>query len=743
MRIRSLVRRGGLVTLAAVAALAGAAGFVVVAAAEAAPVRIFQVQSAVDFLRGTLDRVRLDPVGAIELGAKMDRIAGFDEPFALAVAAHPRGWIVGTGNAGKVLLVEPDGHVTVLFTAPEPEVFAVAVDGQGTIYAATSPRGKVYRLKEGGKPETLFTSGEDYVWALVVEPDGALLVATGTHGRLFRVHPDGKSERLLDGVDTHVRALLRRADGSLLIGTAGQGLLLERQVDGSVRTLVDPPQPEIAALVEGPAGSWYAAAVTSEASWVEPGARIAPAAPSPASPSADASPSGEPQVTVTVAAEGDAAAAPTPARPAAGKGPRSEIWRGDAAGRVERVDELAEDTVFALLWYADRLWVATGVEGRLFTLPGPRLVLERDLEERQIVAFAGGTRPAVLTTNGAALYRLGAGREASAVLTSPSLDAGQVARWGTLTWLGQSPVGTRVRFSLRSGGTADPDESWSAWSDPREGREIAVSAIRPGRYLQWRAELTGDGAATPRLVSVEVSYRQENLRPRVERFGAMEPGQILVPTGYNPAEQVFEPLHAARGGMFTTLRPVDSSGDGRVKPLFKLGYRTLRWKVDEPNGDPLEYELAFRPEGAERWLPMGEPTTDEYFSFDAAALPDGLYRFRLRASDRRGNPGEEPLVDERTSEPIVVDHTPPRRIATRREAGRVVVEVEDELSPLRTAEASVDGGEWRPAVACDGLLDGRHESLVVDVPAGARFVLLRVSDAQFNQVAFDLSEGSR
>lgn len=140
---------------------------------------------------------------------------------------------------------------------------------------------------------------------------------------------------------------------------------------------------------------------------------------------------------------------------------------------------------------------------------------------------------------------------------------------------------------------------------------------------------------------------------------------------------------------------------------------------------------------------MGEPTTDEYFSFDAAALPDGLYRFRLRASDRRGNPGEEPLVDERTSEPIVVDHTPPRRIATRREAGRVVVEVEDELSPLRTAEASVDGGEWRPAVARDGLLDGRHESLVVDVPAGARFVLLRVSDAQFNQVAFDLSEGSR
>lgn len=744
------VAHGAITAITAIAAIAAiAVGSLATRPAMAAPVRIFQIQTAGEFARGTLDRARLDPVGAVELGARLERVATFDEPYALSVAGHPRGWVVGTGNEGKVLLVDPQGKVELLFTAPEPEVFAVAVDERGTVYAATSPRGKVYRLRDGGEAEVLFSPDEDYVWALVCEPDGSLLVATGTRGRLFRVRADGSAERLLDGVDTHVRALLPRPGGVLLVGTAGQGMVLERRPDGSVRTLVDPPQPEVATLAAGPDGSWYAAAVASEASWVEPGARVAPPAAPPAGTAGESGGGGEPQVTVTVSAEGEATPVAPPQRPASAKGPRSEIWRGTSEGRLERVDELAEDTIFALFWHAGRLWVASGLEGRLFTLPAGRLVLERDLEERQLVAFAGGARPALLATNGGALYSLGEEREPLAVVTSPTLDAGQVARWGTLRWTGQSPQGAKVRFALRSGGTAEPDESWSEWSDWSDlgaaggEAELAVGAVRPGRYLQWRAELAGDGRATPRLVAVEVSYRQENLRPRIERFGALDPGQILVPAGFNPADQVFEPLSPTRGGMFTSLRPADASGDTRFKPLWKLGYRTLRWQVEEPNGDPLEFELAFRREGADDWLPMAEELTDGHYSFDAAALPDGVYRFRLRASDRRGNPGDEPLVDERVSEPVVVDHGAPRQVAARRAGNRLLVEVIDDLSPLRTAEASLDGGEWRPVAAVDGLLDGRRETLAVEAPAGARFVLLRVSDAQFNQVALDLSEEPR
>ena len=58
---------------------------------------------------------------------------------------------------------------------------------------------------------------------------------------------------------------------------------------------------------------------------------------------------------------------------------------------------------------------------------------------------------------------------------------------------------------------------------------------------------------------------------------------------------------------------------------------------------------------------------------------------------------------------------------------------------MRRAAVSVDAGEWRPVRAADGLLDGRRETLRVEVPEGTRLLLLRVLDAAFNVVTFDLS----
>jgi hypothetical protein len=91
--------------------------------------------------------------------------------------------------------------------------------------------------------------------------------------------------------------------------------------------------------------------------------------------------------------------------------------------------------------------------------------------------------------------------------------------------------------------------------------------------------------------------------------------------------------------------------------------------------------------------------------------------------------------------------------------------VTDALSPIREAVYSVDAGEWKPAQAADGLLDGERETLLIDPlapitaggadaggadagdggnrPAGERreahMVLLRVTDAAYNVVTFDLS----
>ena len=46
---------------------------------------------------------------------------------------------MGTGGEGRVLKVGRDGAVSVLFDAPESNVFALHADADGTLFVGTSP----------------------------------------------------------------------------------------------------------------------------------------------------------------------------------------------------------------------------------------------------------------------------------------------------------------------------------------------------------------------------------------------------------------------------------------------------------------------------------------------------------------------------------------------------------------------------------------------------------------------------
>ncbi|MDH4066976.1 MAG: hypothetical protein OEW19_21455, partial [Acidobacteriota bacterium] len=136
---------------AAIALVLAAIGLGLAPASSAASrVRYFELNSQEDLLEGTLEGIALDPLGILSLADRAERVADLGEPFLLSAATHPRGWVVGTGNDGKVLLIEPDGTVSTLFEAPEPEVFAVAVAADGAVLAGTSPDGKVYRIAAAG-----------------------------------------------------------------------------------------------------------------------------------------------------------------------------------------------------------------------------------------------------------------------------------------------------------------------------------------------------------------------------------------------------------------------------------------------------------------------------------------------------------------------------------------------------------------------------------------------------------------
>src|SRR4029079_12678654 len=199
----------------------------------------------------------------------------------------------------------------------------------------------------------------------------------------------------------------------------GEGRIVRLTPTGEARTLFDAVEPEVVAIAVGTDGTAWGAAVASEASQTPLAAttNTTAAATGKDQPKqgqgqqgqADQGDAGEASVEVTAVG---GAGQPVGTRPPGFGGPRSELLRIDASGAVTTAARLQDDTVHSLLWLGDRLWVGTGLEGKLFSLRGTDLVLEGDVEERQVRALRpdadrSDLNPslAFATTNAAAFYK--------------------------------------------------------------------------------------------------------------------------------------------------------------------------------------------------------------------------------------------------------------------------------------------------------------------------------------------------
>ena len=82
----------------------------------------------------------------------------------------------------------------------------------------------------------------------------------------------------------------------------------------------------------------------------------------------------------------------------------------------------------------------------------------------------------------------------------------------------------QVQIVTRSGNTATPDETWSAWSNAYTNADGERIGSPNARYLQWRATMTSDSAQGPVLTSVTAAYLPRNLRPEVTSITVHPPG---------------------------------------------------------------------------------------------------------------------------------------------------------------------------------------------------------------------------
>jgi hypothetical protein len=294
---------------------------------------------------------------------------------------------------------------------------------------------------------------------------------------------------------------------------------------------------------------------------------------------------------------------------------------------------------------------------------------------------------------------------------SSVLDAKMISAWGRITWQSDLPQTTTLQLQTRSGNSAEPGQTWSEWSPPYQNKDGEQILSPKGRFLQFRALFkTDSGRTSPQLQKVSLYYQQANVAPVVHQVEILPPGDVFL----KPPDS-----DDAIWGMSKSLPQGPVKQEDLLKALVlakkveRKGMQTIIWDADDENSDQLEYSLYIKREEDKTWRTLEEGWTDILYAFDSVSLPDGVYLFKVAASDAPSNPSGLSLRSEKVSGLLTVDGTPPtiKNVAVVREKNglRVSFLAEDNLSPIVEAGYAVRPGGWKVVLPADGICDSKQE----------------------------------
>ena len=686
--------------------------------------RVWEQKGFEDFDKGAVQKLSLSSEGKLLLAPRLRQLADPQLTYIWALAEDSRGNIyVGGGSPAKILRIPPAGSakqeakVETFFQGKELEVHALAVDADDTVFAATSPDPKIYKITRDGKSAVFFEPKAKYVWALALDKAGGLLVATGDKGEIYRVDRKGEGKLFYSTSETHARSMALDRSGNIIVGSDPGGLLFRVTPEGRGFVLYQAAKKEVTAVEVAPDGSIYAAAVGDKPPRLPTAGAVQPPPPAP-----------------VVAMPG----APPPAPPPVAGG--SEVYRIYPDGAPRRIWASREEVVYtlALRPASGGLLAGSGNKGKITEIREDDSYLSLvKAQATQVTALLRRRSGTVLaaTSNSGRLLEIGTAYEPEGWYESEAFDARIFARWGRVFWRAEAGPGAAVALYTRSGNMDSPDNNWSPWSAAY--RAPGDHSTSPGgRFIQWKAVLTSaDGDKTPWLDTVEIAYLPRNLPPVIDAVELTPGGYRFQPTGIVPP--VAQPQMLTLPPLLQP-RPAQPPQPPRIEPPANLqaqkGWQGVRWAAHDDNDDTLAYALYFRARDEKNWKLLKDKLADKFHAWDSTAFPDGVYYVKVVASDAPSNVETEALTDEREAGPFLVDNTPPaitaRKAVNEGYRLRIVFHAADAASPIKRAEYSLDGADWKPMLTTTRLSDSLEEDYDFPIEAGSgeHTIAVRVYD---------------
>jgi sugar lactone lactonase YvrE len=633
---------------------------------------LWQENTYAAFAAGTTEGVSIAADGTLRLAPSLDDFAVLDAQRVWSLLAAADGSLyVGSGDEGKIFIVDADGVATLLFDAPELAIHSLALDDDGMLYAGTAPDGLVYRIDPHGEATTYARTNAHYVWDLVFDADGRLLAATGEPGTVLALEDKDKSTTLYKAPDHHVMDLLVSA-AKVYAATAQAGRVYQLTEPGRARLLYESDREEIHALHADADGILYASGLRRNDD--------------------------------------------------EDKKKGSALYRIDPTGATQTLWTHDDGLNLAMSALGEDLLIATADPSRLYRLDkrGRATLVDQfdDFNPSRLLHQAAAATY-VAAAQAGTLRRLSADYRAQGQFDSQVHDFRIQAHWGAIDWRAEAPKDTEIHLLTRSGNSEKPDETWSPWSVPLRQPGATISSP-PARYLQYRALLkTSDKQETPALREVTLAGRQTNVPPRIVDFDTL-PYRIR---------------QSGKGGEQGGNTPVvKGNGNRRGGPSRPKSLRLVRWQAQDDNEDELHYTLYVRSVDQKEWKLGQENLSKTSVLWDTETMPEGLTLLKLVASDHPDNPDGEALTDEHITAPFAIDNSPPHieLVAHQSNPLHLEVKIVDPITPLHKAQYSIDYGDrLHQIVAQDGIFDSRQESARIDLPdlpAGEHVIAVQAWD---------------